>query len=144
VTEEFARAVDKALRLLAFRARSRRELTDRLVRAGFSDECAEETARAMEERHYIDDYRFASDFIEDKTRLRYWGRLRIISELTRLGVERGVTEKALCDSEVDWTRTALAALESAPKERRKAAAALARKGFTEEEIRTVIKDAELD
>lgn len=60
----YDRAFDKALRLLTYRSRSRKELKDRLARAGFEPEVVAKVDARLYELGLIDDPGFAKDFAD--------------------------------------------------------------------------------
>ena len=89
---------ERALRLLAVRQRTRRELSARLVRAGFEpDDVAAELDR-LEEVGLVDDERFAAEFVEHALDRRLEGRRAVVAGLTAKGVERRLIERALGDA----------------------------------------------
>lgn len=96
--EERALARNRALRLLATRERSCREVADRLRRHGHDDAIVEATVEWLRERGFLDDLRFARAFSAEK-RQAGWGPRRIAADLTRKGVERSVLEQALAPDE---------------------------------------------
>lgn len=86
---------DRALGLLAVRMRSRRELRDRLVRAGFErDEVDDELGR-LESVGLVDDERFAEEFAEYHARVKRSGRRAISSALYAKGIARETIERAV-------------------------------------------------
>lgn len=86
---------DRALRLLAARQRTRRELQTRLLRAGFqADEVREELDR-LQEVGLVDDARFAAEFVEHALDRRLEGRRAIAASLSAKGLDRGLIEEAL-------------------------------------------------
>jgi regulatory protein len=86
---------ERALRLLAVRPRTRRELETRLVRAGFEpDEVAVELTR-LEEVGLVDDARFATEFAEHALDRRLQGRRAVAADLSAKGVDRGLIEQTL-------------------------------------------------
>jgi regulatory protein len=97
-------AKDRALGLLGYRARSKAELSNRLVRAGYPDE---EVAAALEDLEavgLIDDERFARELATHELRSRGSGRRMAVASLRRAGVspevaERVVEEAAPADEE---------------------------------------------
>lgn len=89
------RARDAALSLLAHRARARSELRRRLQRKDFSDPVIDHVLAWLEERDYVDDPAFAEAFVRDRLRLRPRGRLGLLQELRRKGVDDGVAETAI-------------------------------------------------
>jgi regulatory protein len=92
---------DRALRLLAVRPRSRREMESRLRSAGFDAETVTEELARLEEVGLIDDERFAQEFAEQALGRRLSGRRAVASSLAAKGVSRPVIEQALQDVEVD-------------------------------------------
>jgi regulatory protein len=86
---------ERALRLLAVRPRTRRELQTRLLHAGFeSDEVAAELDR-LQEVGLVDDARFAAEFVEHALDRRLEGRRSVAANLAAKGLDRGLIEEAL-------------------------------------------------
>lgn len=107
---------DRALRLLAVRPRSRRELEVRLLRAGFeSQEVAEELVR-LESVGLLDDERFARAVVEHELSVRRGGRRGAASALMAKGVDRGTIERVVAEtSGSDAERAAELAASRAPR-----------------------------
>jgi len=88
---------DRALGLLAVRMRSRRELEQRLLRAGFEQaEVAEELQR-LEAVDLVDDDAFAEAFAEQAVNGRKGGRA-IASGLYAKGVDRATIDRVVAGS----------------------------------------------
>lgn len=93
--DQYLRGKDKALRLLAIRARSRREIETALaemdvipgVRAGILEE--------LREAGLVDDERFARDYTGSRAEIKHLGPHRIKFELGKLGVSRSIVDRAL-------------------------------------------------
>ena len=92
--EEYARltaaasrmnARTRALKLLGFRAMSRRELVDKLTQKGESPEDAQEAADYLEELGYLDDAQYAASLVRHYAGKGY-GPGRVRQELFRRGV----------------------------------------------------------
>lgn len=160
-----ARARSAALSLLSARARSRRELKDRLRRKDFPPGVVADCLDALEEAGWLDDAAFARSMVRDRLRLRPRGPGRMTQELRSKGVSEEVAREAVADvfaeEEVSvsalalevargWlrrqpaaTRQALLADEfSAPRDkaRRRFFAFLARRGFSGTVARTALDD----
>jgi len=86
---------ESALRLLAHRARSRRELATRLRRKDFPGRLIAVVLAELEERGWLDDAAFARSWIQDRLRLRPRGRRALLAELRQKGVEAHVADAAL-------------------------------------------------
>lgn len=106
---ERVRATESALRLLAVRLRSRREIEDRLRRRGAAPEVIRSVLDRLTAEGFLDDERFARLWIEGRLALRPSGGLRLRSELLRKGVAGEVIDQALrtAVSEADERRLAL-------------------------------------
>lgn len=92
---------ERALRLLAVRPRSRRELEIRLLRAGFErDEVEGELAR-LEAVGLIDDEDFARQAAEHELSVRRSGRRAVTSRLAARGVGRETIERTLTELDAD-------------------------------------------
>lgn len=122
-SREPARPLDcheRALRLLSVRPRSRRELRDRLLRAGFDPGEVEAELTRLEAVGLVDDERFARALAEQQVLARGAGARAVLSALAAKGVDRATAEAAL---------TAVERTGEAPDEEERARAlALARVG----------------
>src|SRR5512132_534658 len=88
---------DRAVRLLAVRPRSRREMESRLRSAGFDAEMVAEELVRLQEVGLLDDERFAREFAEQALGRRLSGRRAVASSLAAKGVSRPMIERALKD-----------------------------------------------
>lgn len=133
---------DYALKLISFKDRTEKEITDRLLRKGFSEEEAAGELAFLHEYGYINDESYAKRFAADAVNLKKWGKRRIITELVRRGIERTAAENAA--EEVCTDTQSLIADELRRKfsgadlkdikERRRIFAYFARRGFSPPEI----------
>jgi regulatory protein len=85
VAGERALATKRALHFLGYRARSEKELRDRLRRYGYGEETVEGVVGRLKELGYLDDEEFARLVVREKAR-RY-GPKRVLGELLKSGVE---------------------------------------------------------
>src|SRR5207244_12978088 len=92
-------AHDRALNLLSFRDRSRRELERRLLQAGYEAEEVAEALDALERSGLVDDERFAPAVVEQEAGRRLSGRRAVASALAARGVDRNALRAALADLE---------------------------------------------
>ena len=93
--EELLAARTAALRTLAVRPRTEREIRDTLREKEFSVEAAAETIGALKEARLIDDAAFARSFIRNALTLKPTGRVLLRRKLLLLGVERSLADEAL-------------------------------------------------
>ncbi|MEX2418629.1 MAG: regulatory protein RecX [Actinomycetota bacterium] len=79
---------DRALRFLAVRPRSRREVRDRLRKAGFDPEDIEGEIERLEAAGLLDDDRFARDYAEHLVGNKGVGRRALASSLFAKGIDK--------------------------------------------------------
>ncbi len=93
--EELLAARMAALRSLAVRPRTEREIRDTLREKEFSDAVAAETIGALKEARLLDDALFARSFIRSAITLRPTGRVLLRRKLLLLGVAKTTADEAL-------------------------------------------------
>ena len=141
----YRKALDLAARLLASRALSALALRDKLIAKGCAEEAADYAIAYLQAHGFQDDQKYAESTVRSYTR-RGYGTLRIRQELRRRGVEREEADRAMEDYAAD--RDAMRALLdkrlggdlSDRKEVQKAIAALQRRGFLWEDIRSALNE----
>jgi regulatory protein len=139
---------DRALNMLAFRARSSTELARSLVRKGEPKELVDAAIERLREQGLLDDAAFAQSFTRAKVLGAQQSRRRVQQDLARKGVARDVTDAAIAtvfeEEQVDQRevveRAARKKLRSLTKlepavRRRRLYAFLARRGYDSEDIR---------
>lgn len=82
----------KALRLLEHMDRTEKGLRDRLIQGGFSEEAAEDAVAYVKDYGYINDYRYALNYI--LYRIHSKSRQKIFQELQQKGISRDVVSEA--------------------------------------------------
>ncbi len=151
-------AWEAGLQVLGRAARSRRDLRERLAKRGFLSDAIRVAMSRLVAGGYVDDERFARDWVDRRVRQRSCGRRALEFELRRKGVSREVAAAAVAERLDEDTELELAAqlarrrLERAGasdvRARRRVYGVLARRGFTTETIRAALAralpDAEFD
>jgi Uncharacterized protein conserved in bacteria len=146
---------DRALNMLAFRARSSTELSRALIRKGADPEQVKPVIERLVEQGFLDDAAFARAFTRAKVVGASHSRRRVEQELRRKGVARdiasdaigkvledeGVDQLALVEKAARRKLRTLAELE-APVRRRRLYAFLARRGFDAGDIHRVMSALE--
>ncbi len=145
---------ERALRLLAVRARSRRELEVRLLRAGFEAEEVQDEVSRLEEVGLLDDEAFATALVNHHVKVRGSGRRVAERELFAKGIDRALIERTLAGHPVDESglaeelaRGRVARLANLPRDKAYArlVSFLARRGYEAAVARRAAKRAlELD
>lgn len=147
--DECRKAAEKAMNLLLQQDRTKKELQDRLYRAGFSEQASAYAMEYVTGFGYIDDLRYATNYISFHKGNRSRKELRY--KLINKGVEPEVLAVALEEYELEDEQNALshlllkrlkgkqlADLEYA--EKNKITAYLARKGFALPAIRRAMQE----
>ncbi len=129
--------VDLAARALQHRDRSRRELDDRLARAGVGEAERAEALATLERVGYVDDARFAARRAEALAR-RGYGDEAIRHDLDNHGIAAASVAAAIgdLDPELDRARRLVERLGRSAKTGRQ----LAGKGFGQESLEAAIGD----
>ncbi|WP_312213587.1 recombination regulator RecX [Pseudescherichia sp.] len=111
----YARLLDRAMRILGMRDHSEQEFRRKLT-APVMTKTGPEPVDASEddinnvvnwcyENRYLDDARFARQFIASRSRKGY-GPARIRQELTQKGIDRETGEEAMRECDIDWIEIA--------------------------------------
>ncbi len=88
------KARSRVLRLLGYRARSAREVEEYLERKGYSKDLADRIIEEMKSYGYLDDHRFAADFISFRKTGGH-GSKKIRYELQARGVDRQIVDRLI-------------------------------------------------
>lgn len=139
------RAREAALRLLKYRPRSEKEISDHLSRKGFARPVVEEVIRRLREQRLLDDREFARFWVENRRDFSPSGVYRLRYELRRKGVPDEVIAEALegIDFEEEAYRAAVSRAHRFknlpwPEFSRKLGGFLARRGFSYDIIKEVV------
>lgn len=141
-------ALDRAVRFLASRPRSRRELARRLGRDEIDEATLERVLARLEELGYLDDRAFAEWWVANRAAHRPRGRLALRSELAEKGVPRDIVEEAL-EGQDDADAALRLAMDRRERYRgldregfdRRLGGYLRRRGFRYEDVREALEEA---
>nr|MBP3599266.1 regulatory protein RecX [Eubacterium sp.] len=136
--EEGKRATEKAMSLLAYKDRTRKELEERLYRAGFSEKASEEAVSYAEHYGYINDRRYVETYIMFQQGKR--SRKEITYKLVEKGIARDLIREVFLEADYEGEEEAVERLlpkklkgrsvsELSYEERQKVMAYFRRKGF---------------
>ena len=144
--------LDYAYRLLARRAYSEQELTDKLLAKGFTTVAVTRTVARLKAQGYLDDARLAVDQVE-RLRSRGFGPEGIKSKLTQKGLSSASVEQTLETSgenqDRESARRLLASRFSAdalkePQTYARALRLLLRRGYSQEVVESLLGSAPED
>lgn len=138
-----ALAKNRALELLSRRPMSRKELVEKLLRKGEDETAAEACADWLEENGFLNDESYAAAVARHYAAKGY-GKGRVRAELSRRGVDRELWEDTLQTMPENQEKLDrfIASRLSDPEDReqvRKVSAALFRRGYSWEEIRSALR-----
>ncbi|MEW5802217.1 MAG: regulatory protein RecX [bacterium] len=153
-TEEEAqqKARDLALNYLSYRARSSKEVFDRLRQKGYSEEVAAGVIEYLTERRYLDDRAFAQEWADFSANRKLNGRILLSQELRHKGISADIVEEVIRETYSPLGREKELALQLAHKRIRRSHSKdrdklmrslvnlLARHGFS----RSIIRDAVME
>ena len=94
MVRQYRHALDRAVGYLAARARSRREIEQKLLQAGYRPCTVEMVLYKLEREKLLDDADFARQWVESRSTHKL-GRSRIAQELRRKGISQEEAEEAL-------------------------------------------------
>lgn len=152
---QYRHALDRAVAYLAARARSKHEVSQKLLQAGYRPCTVEMVIYKLEREHILDDEDFAKQWVEARSSSKM-GKQRIAMELRRKGVSTTTAEEALMEVEDDdqlESATALAQKayarakrdEDPRKTAQRISGMLARRGFgwdvTKRAVQAAMQDA---
>lgn len=138
---------DRAVRLLARREHSRRELATKLRQRDYPVELIDEALTALEQRGYLSNQRFAESFVRERIN-RGQGPARITADLRQRGIDDATIQLQLEQADVDWLAQAAEVRarrfgHEAPADHRewgRQGRFLAGRGFSAEQISRVLGD----
>ncbi len=84
---ERTQARNYAFRLLSYRMRSRKEMTDKLARREFSESVKKDVMAELENLGLVDDEKFAQSFARDRLSFGLKGKQMIFAELKKKGID---------------------------------------------------------
>lgn len=93
--DKFKRAYLSCLNMVSYRPRSIKEIRTYLKRKKYSNSIVESVIEKLIKENYLDDYKFAVDWVKDRIKFRLYSRYRVISELKEKGIERGKIDEII-------------------------------------------------
>ena len=138
--DQSSKAFDKAIRFLGYRARTEKEVKDKLLVKEFDEKVIKKTIGKLKEMDYLSDIEFTQAWVKDRINIKPEGKKLLQIELRQKGIEEKMAKEQLEKLVDDKTETTMAkkALNKALKQynklpsrekRQKITAYLARRGF---------------
>jgi regulatory protein len=95
---QFEKARQRAFRLLARRAQSKKELKDKLIDRGFEMAVVDRVVKMFTEDGYLNDETFARDWARHLARNRHYGNRRIEMSLAGKGIAKDLIARAIAEA----------------------------------------------
>ena len=95
--EQYHKAKDYCLGLLSRRDHSVKELILKGIKKGFFKETLERITQELLQQRYLDDHRFALNFMHDAIEFKKWSLTKIKVELQKKGVNKAIINELLSD-----------------------------------------------
>lgn len=147
---KLSRAKEKALYLIEYRARTRKELWDKLVPL-FGERAADGAISRLEELGLIDDEAFAREYAGQLLERKHFSPERAALELYKKGIDRELAEEILEEFAVDpaeqisiLLQTKYARRLSSEKDRARTFNSLRMMGFRWADIKEAMREYEYD
>jgi regulatory protein len=118
-SEERRRAKEKALNYLSYRARSEKEIKDKLKKKEFPGTIIDEVISDLKRLNLVDDFEFASLWIKDRLEHKPKGERVLKLELLKKGIKKEIIQKALEEFYPSKTEEMEIALELVKKRERR-------------------------
>ena len=96
---DYQKAKDKALKLLEFRDHTKKEIREKLFRAGAENEVICEVLEFLSEYNLINDEVYAKRYANDLKNLKKFGKKRIERELINKGISKDTVFEVLSEME---------------------------------------------
>ncbi|MEO0068173.1 MAG: RecX family transcriptional regulator [candidate division WOR-3 bacterium] len=144
--EQYRLCRNYAFLLLSYKARTEKELKERLEKKGYSPVVIARVLERLKELGLADDEKLTKDYVEERIRIGHKGKWRVKQELLKRGVAKEKVEQALRNAP-DETEAAQMVLEhflpryqrlDEETKLRRIYGLLARRGFSPETIKNVL------
>ncbi len=140
---------DKAIFLLARRDHSKRELSQKLIRKGYSHSEIKIVLEELENEDLLNEQRFIDSFIRSRS-AKGFGPLKICAELGKRGIDHNRTRSSDEWQETLWQERAISArikrfgeaIAQHKEEQLQQARFLQQRGFTSDQIRLALATSE--
>jgi regulatory protein len=145
--DNFGQARQYAFLLLRYRDRSEKEIVLRLQKKGFTEETGEKVRDYLKGKGFVDDARYAASLKRNAVEQKHLGKAGVFRYLLLKGIP-AETAKLMAGEDDDYAESAAALVERKLKQygalddmtvKRRLWAALARKGYSPDVIRTALK-----
>ena len=145
---EYNNAKNRAFNILEYRAHTEKELFDKLCQKT-DEQTANAVVEKMRDIGLVDDRALLRDKLENLLKVKKYGTIRVINELTLKGFDRDEIRETIEEMEYDEYSTICEIIEKKYleeltegdiKTRQKVVAALMRRGFSYDDVKSAINE----
>lgn len=143
--KDYSKAKDIALKFLSYKARSEKEVRDKLVSKEVESMTIDRVIEFLKRYDYINDEKFANSYVRERIRLKLEGRKKLVYDLRQKGIKQEIIDHVLDNTDIDEIDQAIKLLEKKVhdkteldiKEKQRIYQFLLRKGFSYDIIKKV-------
>lgn len=136
--KDYSKAKDIALKFLSYKARSEKEVRDKLVSKEVESMTIDRVIEFLKRYDYINDEKFANSYVRERIRLKLEGRKKLVYDLRQKGIKQEIIDHVLDNTDIDEIDQAIQLLEKKVhdkteldiKEKQRIYQFLLRKGFS--------------
>lgn len=101
IEKEYSKAKDAALNFLSFKARSEKEVRDKLLIKEYNETIINRVIEFLKRYEYINDEKYAKSFVKDGIKLKNVGRKKLIYDLRQKGIKTEIIDHVLDNTDLD-------------------------------------------
>lgn len=143
----FNEARDKALNFLGYKARTYKEVVDKLMDNDYPEETIYNVMELLTKYSYVDDYKYATSYTKYMHNAKSYGKIRIKFELKQKGVPNNIIDKVFEELNLDETDNIMMLLDKKLKnstdidykEKKRVFDYIARRGYYYEDINSAFQ-----
>lgn len=144
----YTKAKDKAYKFLGYKARSEKEVRDKLIKENYPQEIIDRIIELFKHYNYINDENYTKAYINNRIKFKPRAKRMLKYELVQKGVDNDTIENIIDSSNIDETDIAISLLQKKlknkkdieQKEKQKIYNYMLRRGFDYETINRAFKE----
>lgn len=144
----YTKAKDKAYKFLGYKARSEKEVRDKLIKENYPQEIIDRIIELFKHYNYINDENYTKAYINDRIKFKPRAKRMLKYELAQKGIDSDTIENIIDSSNIDETDIAINLLQKKlknkkdieQKEKQRIYNYMLRRGFDYETINKAFKE----
>lgn len=144
----YGKMLDRAYNYLSYRPRSKKELSDYLIKKGCDQPTVEKILNNLIEQGFLDDKSFAETWVSERREYQLRSRRQLEHELRQKGIDKDLIESSLGELPTDEITTIVDLIKKKSLDRKygnreKLMSYLSSKGFRYNDIRAALEQLEM-